>query len=339
MTEEKEEERDEQGSEVSADDVIENQERPLSDIQVEEIDELTGQPIKYIVYSTGNFIVSIDNKLSLNWQTNDDYKEYAKDFGEVVGSVELSEALIDRIFSDPLNKMAYKKMLGSVIARILDDGESASARKLLAIVDERINEHGRERVRMIYIKSALVTVVVVALLLILILIFQKLLYQNGWGSFRCLVTYCSLLGGVGAFITTFARFNNYTGSLVAGIEIHRLDGFLRIFYGLIAGLIIILAIKANVVVGFANDKSQSIPWLFYFLAMIAGASEILIPNLVKQAEGELGIKKLEKKEEEMSSEKLREKEAGKADDRAGTKAEEDSQPGGKIEEPNDGKES
>ena len=55
--------------------------------------------------------------------------------------------------------------------------------------------------------------------------------------------------------------------------------------------------QANVVIGFASESNKSIPWLFYFMAMVSGASEILIPNLIKQTEGKIGIKSSEKKEE------------------------------------------
>jgi hypothetical protein len=109
------------------------------DTKIGDIDEVTGVPIWYIVYSSTDFIVTIDEELSLNWLTTDDYTVYAPDFGEVVGSCDLSDALVDRIFNDEFNRFAYKKMLGSVIGRILDDKESSGARKLLAIVDDRIN--------------------------------------------------------------------------------------------------------------------------------------------------------------------------------------------------------
>jgi hypothetical protein len=270
------------------------------DVKIGDIDEVTMVPILYIVYSSTDFIVTIDEKLSLNWLTTDDYTTYAPDFGEVVGSCDLSDALVDRIFSDKSNKFAYKKMLGSVIGRILDDKESTGARKLLAIVDDRISEHGRERVRMTYMYSAIVTVLIVGVLLVLVVLFGRYLQEKFLDPTRYQIVLSILLGGVGAFITTFARFNNYKGSLIAGVPIHRLDGFLRIFYGLVAGLIIYLAMKANVLMGFASD-TKYIPWLYYFIAMVAGASEVLIPNLIRQVEGEVGIKKLEKKEEEIKS--------------------------------------
>ncbi|MGH2553634.1 MAG: hypothetical protein ACRDEB_07950, partial [Chitinophagaceae bacterium] len=118
---------------------MEENQVPLSDKQVGDKDPSTGQPIVYIVYSAKNFLVSIDKKLNLNWETNSSYKadSYPKDFGEIVGRCNMTDALVDRIFVGRRNRMAYKKMLGEVIGRILDDKESTSARKLLAIVDKR----------------------------------------------------------------------------------------------------------------------------------------------------------------------------------------------------------
>jgi len=284
--------------------------RPLNEISAGEKDDTTGETIIYVVYSTKDFIVTIDKKLSLNWETSDGFDRYATDFGEIISSVELSDALVDRVFADWNTQLAYKKMLGSVIGRLLDDGESSSARKQLTIVDERINAHGRERMRMSYINFALLSVVCIAIAFLLTRVFKL---DTSLSPDNLYLVWCVMLGGIGAFITTFARFQRYQGDLVAGVGIHRLDGFLRIFYGLIAGLIIFYAVKANVLIGFGNDSKNSQPWLYYFLAMVAGASEVLIPNLIKQSEGELGIKRLEKKEKEMEDDASA---GGGADDKA-----------------------
>jgi hypothetical protein len=277
-----------------------SKEKSYTEICAGDIDVCNGRKILYVVYARPHFIVTIDEQLGLNWRTAHDFNTLAEDFGEVVGSCELSDALVDRIFSDKANRMAYKKMLGAVIARILDDKKSTSARKKLAIVDQRINEHGRERMRMVYIYSSLTTVCVLGLLFTLLLIVKTRIANFGFSTDVCAFIRCCLLGGIAAFLTTFARFQHYRGSLVAGVSIHRLDGILRIVYGMIAGLIIVLAIKANVLVGFANASTSSLPWILYFLAMMAGASEILIPNLIRQTEGELGIQKLEQKETEIA---------------------------------------
>ena len=142
--------------------------KPIDAIIVGDKDGQTGQPIIYIVYQTGDFIVSIDKKLNLNWETSSTYTQYAKDFGEILSACDLSEALVERMFLGRRNRFAYKKMLGSVIARVLDDQNSISAANQLTIVDQRINEHCRERVRMAYIYYAILTV-----LSVIIINFQK----------------------------------------------------------------------------------------------------------------------------------------------------------------------
>jgi len=47
--------------------------------------------------------------------------------------------------------------------------------------------------------------------------------------------------------------------------------------------VIAIAIKSNIVLGFINQASTTI-YLKVFLGVVAGASEILIPNLIKQVE-------------------------------------------------------
>ncbi|HVS97218.1 MAG TPA: hypothetical protein VHE54_12075 [Puia sp.] len=270
--------------------------KPLNEIAAGDIDDTTGETIVYVVYSTADFIVTIDKKLSLNWETADGFDGFPADFGEVLSNVELADELVDSIFKDDRTRLAFKKMLGSVIARLLDDRDSKYACKKLAIVEERIRALGNERIRMHYIFASLFTVVAIVLAFLLVRIF-KLDQSMPWDNL--LIVWSVMLGGVGAFITTFARFQNYTGKLEAGLSIHWLDGFLRIFYGLVAGLIVFYAVKANVLVGFSNDSKASQPWLFYFLAIVAGASEVLVPNLIRQTEGGVSVEDLQKRVKEL----------------------------------------
>ncbi|MES2777307.1 MAG: hypothetical protein V4722_24225 [Bacteroidota bacterium] len=264
----------------------------LCELVAGEKDPSTSKPIVYVVHRAKSFLVTIDSDINLNWFTSQQYEEkrFAADFGEVAGSCNMAAALVDRIFVGRKNRLSYKKMLGEVIGRILDDRNSFSAKTLLRKVDERIYEHCKERVRMAYIYAAFATVSLLAILLLIVERFSKEITFFAADSTRYQIVMPTLLGGVGAFITTFFRFRKYSGSVVSGLAIHRLDGFLRVFYGVFAGLMVTFAIKGNVLIGFANENPESQPWLGYFLAMIAGASEILIPNLINQTEENLRFK-------------------------------------------------
>ena len=259
----------------------------FGDFKTGDSDPTTGCPIINVVFQTDKFIVTIDKSYSLNWYAEDSMN-YAPDFGEVVSQVNLSEALVDRIFKRK-NNLAYKKMLGEALSRLLDECNSTSAKVILVEAKQRIAEHCKVTVKMVYIRSSVVSVCFAGLGVILTLLLkeQLLVLSPSKDIYRLLM--CTFLGGLGAFINAFARFQNYEGSIVSGLGIHRLDGFLRIFYGLICGIIIALAVKGNMLAGFAADDTR--PWILYFLAMVAGASEVLIPNLVKQAEGQVSFQK------------------------------------------------
>ena len=227
-------------------------------------------------------MVSIDNGINLNWYTEENC-HFAEDFGEIDSEIALLESLVDRIFiNDKTNRLAYKKLLGNILARALDDEKTDTSRKILKECESRIVEHSKERVRTAYISYSVASVVLVGIAIIFLM-----LNRLEIGSFfnKQLLIYqlflCTLFGGLGAFITTFARFVNYQGNIMSGLPIHRLDGFLRILYGLVAGVFVTLAIKGNVIASFA-DKSDI--WIRYFFSMVASASEILVPNLVKQFE-------------------------------------------------------
>ncbi len=252
-----------------------------------DIDPTTGFKMIYIAFQTSRFYVSIDSEINLNWFASEDLK-YADDFGEVVSQVSLAEALVDRIFTDKKNRIAYKKILGDVLSRILDEGNSKTAKLIMEEAKLRILGHSKEQVRMAYIKSAVLSVIFVGILVILATLYKKDVQLSVGGNEIYKIIICTLLGGIGAFITTFSRFQNYQGSIIAGLSIHRLDGSLRVFYGLIAGIIISLAIKGKVLAGFADSQPT---WLLFFFAMVAGASEALIPNLIRQAENQTNLKK------------------------------------------------
>jgi hypothetical protein len=262
----------------------------IGNFNVGDKDPTTGKKIVYIAYQKEKkFIVSVDSDANTNWYTEKDM-DFAPDFGEIDSQAGLLESLVHRIFPDRRNRIAYAKLLGNIIGTTLDEQRTTTAKRTLEEVKARIELHCREKVRMAYIKYAVLSVVTVGFLIGLTVFYrlELLAIAKDQDIFRIAV--CTLLGGVGAFITTFARFQHYNGSIVAGLSIHRLDGFLRVFYGLIAGVIIALAIKGKVIAAFANDQQ---PWILYFFAMVAGASEILVPNLIKQTESQTNLRKLE----------------------------------------------
>lgn len=254
-----------------------------------DIDPTTGRKIIYIAYQTDSLYVSIDDAMNLNWSASKAL-DYPEGFGKILSHVSLTEALVDRIFVGKRNRLAYKKILAEVLARLLDR-DTSSAEMIMKEAKQRVLAHSKERVRMAYINNAVLSVILVGVVVILITLFKTQVLGAVGGDKEILkIILCTLLGGIGAFITTFLRFQNYRGSIISGLPIHRLDGCLRVFYGLVAGLLISLAIKGKVLAAFADSDS---PWILFFFAMIAGASEVLIPNLVRQVESQTTLKRVD----------------------------------------------
>jgi hypothetical protein len=266
---------------------IRDTEQPdINNPSLNNFDGRTLKPIVEVVLQTDEFIVTIDNSLSVNWMTNGGYKGYAKDFSAVTSKVQLLSGQIDQLFANKANRYKYKRIIAEALAIALDEKGSANALAILKEVKSRLKDYGKDRVRIAYIFYASLTTCLIA-----ILIATFVHYRNrDWlfaGNIRlyqiCITT---LMGGIGAFVSTFIRFKNYQGNIIAGLSAHRLDGFLKILYGCIAALILGLAVYSNTIFGFLNTSASQ--WVIYFLATIAGASEFLVPNLVRSIKTKRG---------------------------------------------------
>ncbi len=245
----------------------------LNNISPNNLDPRTLKPITEVVLQSDKFIVTIDNSLSINWMTNDKYENYAIDFSAVTSKVQLLSIQINQLFASRANRYKYKKITAEALGLVLDEKKSDNALALLKEVEDRIKEYGKERVRIAYIFYAFVTTCLVGILLG---IFVKnknssWLFAGDINSYQ--ISIATLMGGIGAFVSTFIRFKNYEGNIISGLSAHRLDGFLRVLYGCIAAFILGLAIYSNTILGFLNNATRSQSWVIYFLAAIAGASE------------------------------------------------------------------
>ncbi len=60
-----------------------------------------------------------------------------------------------------------------------------------------------------------------------------------------------------------------------------IDGFLRVFYGLVASLLIAIGVRANLLLGFVNTSESNV-YVMLFLGAMGGASEWFLPNIIKQ---------------------------------------------------------
>ncbi len=253
----------------------------LLELVAGDIEPICGNKIKELVIKSDTFIVYLDENDGIYWAT-DGHEENISDYGLVMNRVRELESLNERILKGKeLN--TYNYLVAEEIARLFDDSKPDNAITVLNEAERKIKIYGNNKNRLLYIISSLSFTLTISLFIFLIFAFRNSIITNlNRSAYEIIIT--SLFGGLGAFISVFFRSNNYEPDISLGRSVHILDGVLRNFYGCIAGLFIILGIKSNIIMGFLNKNQESLI-LFCFIALVAGASESLIPSLIKQVEG------------------------------------------------------
>ena len=242
-----------------------------------------GGKIKELIIRSNNIIVYIDENDVIQWATQGVNLE--KDFGDIQNKVSFWEDVSNKLFTKA-DAYSYKCLLAEAYARILEDRDFKLANEIIERTVYRIQKHGSELLKQAYLLASFFCVLIVILLLAGMVIARNyLLSVISYDSYSIMLTSC--FGGIGAFVFTTLRLKNYTPEVIISKRIHQIDGALRIFYGMVSGLIIALGIKSNIVLGFINQIQMTI-YLKAFLGIIAGASEVIIPNLIREIEHKTG---------------------------------------------------
>lgn len=251
----------------------------FSELKAGDIDPYLGKTIKEIILSSNTFIVFMDDDDVIQWATSGHSE--CKNFGQIQNDISYWESISNRLFTKQ-ESYDYKSLLAEGYARVLDEGKLENAQKIISQTVERIRRQGKEVLRQKYLMAGLTSSAVIAGLIILTIFFKGFLLNI---LDRNILEIClsGLMGGMGAFVSSMIRSKNYNPDITISKQIHVIDGVLRIIYGVIAGAIIAIGIKANIIFGFINELNKSI-YVTTFLGAIGGASELILPNIIKQIE-------------------------------------------------------
>jgi len=245
-------------------------------------DTTLGKVIKEVILTSNTFIVYLDSANVIQWSTGE-HNQWGQNFGKIQNQVSYWESICNKLFNKS-DSYDYKTLLAEAYARMLDEGNDIAAQEIIDQTVERIKKQGKELLRQQYILSSLITMAVVIVMIIMIVLTKRdVIDYLGYDVYRVFLT--GLFGGIGAFISTMVRAKNYEAEITLGKTVHRIDGFLRIIYGLIAGVIISLGVKSNIIFGFIDGDENGFVELF--LALIGGASEVILPSIIKRIEDEV----------------------------------------------------
>ena len=258
-----------------------DEKKELIDLVPGDIDPICGGQIKYLILKEAHFIVYVDSAGDLNWSTSK-YTGFPSDFGTVINKAKMLEHLVDRLFPK-INRIQFKCLIGEGIARLLDDKSTTNASSMLQETESNIKEEGRHILKTRYIIGSISTTIAIIIVFVFLWLVRDYL-QLYFGVTSLTIIMASLCGGIGAFISSFFRSLNFTADVRISKYVYTLDGFLRIFYGTIAGLVITLAIKSNTIMGFIVEEQSVSMSLLCFFSTMAGASESLVPSIIKKIE-------------------------------------------------------
>lgn len=93
-----------------------------------------------------------------------------------------------------------------------------------------------------------------------------------------------LFSAIGAQFSILLRLNTMAVDPSAGRRAHYTEGFVRVLMGILSGLIIAVAVKAEIAFGFINSLNEGDPWIVCILCVLAGASERFVPSFLQHME-------------------------------------------------------
>ncbi|MDT5063468.1 MAG: hypothetical protein QOH63_3927 [Acidobacteriota bacterium] len=261
--------------------------RGFIDYSEGDIEPTLKKRIKHLIQKDREFIVYLDDEYFVNWVTNGrSYGDYAPDFGAIMSRVGYLESTSRGLLSN--NQLeALELIIGDGVARLLDDRNSTYATASLDKAEEYLKARTTEHARTWYISAA---AAVSAFALVCGFIFWLL---RDWIQGRIgLVAFAVLLGAsagsLGALISIISRMGKIDIDALAGKRIHYFEGGVRIIAGMAGAILVTLAVKANILLGALDSAEKSLP-LLLVVAMVAGASERIVPNLIKTVEGTISV--------------------------------------------------
>jgi hypothetical protein len=239
-----------------------------------------GKKIKVLIYHARLFIVYIDNEDFVEWATTDEYGSPHEIVGSVLNRVGYLEARSESLL-DPTHVLPFRRLLGESLARALLERKSENALGMLDLAEKYMIARGDERARTWYLSAA--TIVTMFLTIVLAIIWSRrgsMTTALGENGFQVVIG--AGVGSLGALLSIITRSNKISMDASAGWKVHYLESAARVVVGVVGALLVTLAIKANLVLP-SNSAANSLP-LIMLICIIAGASERLVPNLIKHIE-------------------------------------------------------
>lgn len=243
-----------------------------------------GKKIKILIQASNSYIVYIDEEGFVEWTYNGKFvgaDTLLDEFGFILNKISYLESLSDKKLTSE-QKVVFSRLLGESVARILKEKNDINAIKIITQAEELLNTKSRTTL----IKTAAIfTLFIIAIEAVLWLI--KSLNDKQFNHFSIFYPYLffSLSGGIGSFIFLMGRSKSLEIEPSIEVDTYKWEALLRIFYGVISGFVVYLAINSKIILGNINNPQYSITT--FLICLISGASEKILPGIVKKVEAKI----------------------------------------------------
>jgi hypothetical protein len=264
-------------------------ESELTDLSEGDYDPTTKKFIGTFILSDNGFNVYLDTDHITHCTSIADDARYPERSGEIFNRVTYLETL-----SIPFEKTSsfipMRRFLGEALARMISEGSVDGANSVLNKAESYFEARRAELARIWYLFAAGAVAGVLGLVAPILWLGRTWLIERvgiGNPAFDVLLTGC--FGGIGAFMFVLGRSSTIHTEAGAGREIHFVEGVARVIAGVTGGVVVSLAVQADILSGLSAKLSHPLAFMLG-LGLAAGASERLVPSLVGKFEASVGTK-------------------------------------------------
>jgi hypothetical protein len=241
----------------------------------------------FVIDMTAGYIVYVDEDGELNWETTAEYDdgiEKEPKFDLVQCNAIFNEAaLLDALSCEgfePRTQAEVKRLIGEALSRNLQN-DYVGANKMLAFASQYWRARSEETSRFWYLSASFGMALPLVMLGLVVLIWRPA-FTELFGPTGVWLILAAMAGGIGALLSVILRSGKLQFDSSAGWQLHYLEGASRIWAGMLSGVMIALAVKADVFLTVLNHGNQGAVTMLAALA--AGSSERLAGSIISKFE-------------------------------------------------------
>lgn len=230
--------------------------------------------IKEILFKNEDSLVYVDEDYTLQWYWSDLQPQSASIFKRAAELEARSQFL--RLRKTELDLLSALRLIGEGVAELLSTKDNSYADAALDTAEKFVSQRSREVSRGWYF-GPLLGLFLISLVALLLL--------DAWdpGLTKATVLACTIAGGMGAFISRALASDSVPIAATAGRTLHLIEAIMRWCIGLTAGLAVWFLVRGNIAGSFLNggDIEKMNTFALVVIALLAGASERLLPSLIE----------------------------------------------------------